>query len=290
MIIALLALLITIVWVGHLLLRRALTPLRWLQEGVTRLGAGDLTVTVPSRTRDELGVLTDAFNQMVARVRDMIGSRDQLLLDVSHELRSPLTRMKVALALCPDSPHHQSLATNIAEMEAMIDELLELERLRQGRGLRLEPHDLVAIAHEAVAAFAGQFPGVTLGDAPAQARVTVDADRVRSVLRNLLDNAAKYALPDSQPTRISIDEREQSCIVCIEDDGPGIPEQDRTGLFEPFFRADRSRSRKTGGYGLGLSLCKRIMDAHGGSITVRPSHGRGTTFVLTFVKRKKGNR
>jgi len=114
----------------HVFLRRALRPLRALHDGVATLGRGDLDVTVGPRTRDEFGELTDAFNRMVGRVREMVRSRDQLLLDVSHELRSPLTRMKVALALAPEGDSERRLVAEVAQMEIMVGELLELERFR----------------------------------------------------------------------------------------------------------------------------------------------------------------
>lgn len=281
----LLLLLVAIIFTAHVLLRRALRPLRWLQEGVAALSDGNLDVAVPHRTKDEFGALTDAFNHMVGRVREMVRSRDQLLLDVSHELRSPLTRMKVALELLPESEHDEHkprLAANVAEMEAMVTELLELERLRQGRGLRIEQSDLMRVVREVVESCAGQPPGVMLAAGPEKLTLAIDPEKVRTVLGNLLENAAKYSLADSKPICVSVAEQDNAALVKVEDDGPGIPEEDITSLFEPFFRVDRSRSRKTGGYGLGLSLCKRIMEAHKGSIAVENRPTRGAAFVLRF--------
>ncbi|OFX25943.1 MAG: hypothetical protein A2V77_08140, partial [Anaeromyxobacter sp. RBG_16_69_14] len=278
----LLGALVAIVVVAHQILRRMLQPLKLLRDGVSRLGEGDLEVAVPRRARDELGLLTDAFNRMVERVREMVRSRDQLLLDVSHELRSPLTRIKVALALSPDDAQRPRIEGYVADLEAMIADLLEQERLRAGRGLRLGRHDLVAVARAAVDASAHRPPGVCLGSLPDEAWLQFDQDRIRTVLDNLIENAIKYALPHSRPVMVSVVARGSTVEIRVEDDGPGIPEQDLRSLFEPFFRVDRSRSRKTGGYGLGLSLCKRIMEAHGGRIAVEPRTGRGTCFVLTF--------
>jgi signal transduction histidine kinase len=285
MLLGLLVALVVIVFAGHALLRRTLEPIRWLREGVASLSEGNLEVAVPRRTSDELGALTEAFNQMVGKVREMVRARDQLLLDVSHELRSPLTRMKVALELCAPGEHTQQLGADVAEMEAMVTELLELERLRQGRGLRIERQDLMEVVRDAISAFEDRPPGVRLGTAPAQVLLSMDADKVRAVFGNLLENASKYALPDSAPTRIMVRELGERIVVRIEDDGPGIPEQDLPSLFEPFFRVDRSRSKSTGGYGLGLSLCKRMMEAHGGSIAVENNPRRGATFLLSFRSR-----
>ena len=126
-----------VVCTAYVFQRRLLRPVRLLDDGVKRLSTGDLNVAVPVVTRDEFGALTDAFNKMVGRVKQMIQARDQLLLDVSHELRSPLTRLKVALALLPEDENRAGMAGDLNEMEAMIAELLELERMREGRGIRL---------------------------------------------------------------------------------------------------------------------------------------------------------
>lgn len=267
--------------VAHAFISRSLRPLRTLHEGVARLADGELDVVLPAGTGDEFGVLTDAFNRMARSVRERVRARDQLLLDVSHELRSPLTRMKVALALLPDGEKKARMSADVAEMETMVTELLELERLRDGRGLRLARCDLGSILRDAAEAFAGVPPGVRVAPLPDLA-VDVDAEKLRTVLRNLLENAAKYALPDSAPVEISAAREGESVVVRLRDDGPGIPEEDLAGVFEPFFRVDRSRSRKTGGYGLGLSICKRILEAHGGGIAVARNPGRGVTFVLTI--------
>jgi signal transduction histidine kinase len=269
-------------FVAHVVLRRALRPLRALHEGVARLSEGDLDVVLKNRSRDEFGTLTDAFNQMVRRVKGMIEARDQLLLDVSHELRSPLTRMKVALALMPEGEKKARMDADVTEMEAMLAELLELERLRDGRGIETERQDLVPVLREAAEALGEGPPGVRLELTEPELLLEIDRDRIRTVLNNLLENAVKYSLPDSRPVEVRASRESGTVEVRVIDDGRGIPEADLGHLFEPFFRVDRSRSKKTGGYGLGLSICKRIMEAHGGSISVANKAGRGATFTLTF--------
>src|SRR5262249_3687894 len=134
-----------VVFVGHGVLKRLLLPVRLLGDGVARLSEGHLDVVVPKRSSDEFGGLTDAFNRMVGRVKDMIRARDQLLLDVSHELRSPLTRLKLALELVDDGAMKSRMAADLVEMELMIGELLELERLRDGAGLKTTRQNLVLV-------------------------------------------------------------------------------------------------------------------------------------------------
>jgi signal transduction histidine kinase len=282
LLILLLLLMTGVVLVAHTVLTRLLRPLRGLSEGVARLGAGELDVVLPTRTRDEFGRLTDAFNQMVGRVRTMIGARDQLLADVSHELRSPLTRTKVALELLPPSEQRSEIATNVAEMERMIGELLELERLRDGRGVRRSRQDLMPVLREVAQTFHDMPPGVRLVSSAQEIHVDIDADQVRTVLRNLIENAVKYSLPDSRAVELSATQNGAGAIIRVTDNGPGIPESDMPNLFEPFFRVDRSRSRKTGGYGLGLSISKRIIEAHGGTIAAENNAGRGASFIISL--------
>jgi signal transduction histidine kinase len=140
----------------------------------------------------------------------------------------------------------------------------------------------VPILREVASAFDDAGPGVRVTCGAPELELDLDGDRVRTVLRNLLENAVKYSLPDSRPVELSAARDGAAVVVRVVDDGPGIPEPDLVRLFEPFFRVDRSRSKKTGGYGLGLSICKRIMEAHGGSIAAANNPGRGAAFTLTF--------
>ncbi len=276
-------LMVLVVLAAYVVLRNLLRPLKALHAGVIRLGEGDLGVQVPRSTRDEFGDLTDAFNRMVKRVAEMLRSRDQLLLDVSHELRSPLTRMKVALELLPPSDLRARMAADVTAMETMITELLELERLREGPGLRRERSDAARLLREVASGFEGRGPGVVC-TGPAALHAEFDRERLRIVVRNLIENAVTCSLPDSRPVEVAVEAPETGgFVIRVRDDGPGIPEEDLPRIFEPFFRVDRSRSRSTGGYGLGLGICRRIVEAHGGRITAaNNSGGRGAAFTVTI--------
>lgn len=284
LLLALLLVMAGVILAAQIVLRRLLDPLRMLGAAVAQVGAGQLDVRVPIHTNDEFGRLTDAFNQMAERVRGMIQSRDQLLVDVSHELRSPLTRMKVALELPAGDVQHGRLSDDVAEMERMVSELLELERLRTGRGVNAAPHDLIRILRDVAARYDDRPPGVRVVASAVEVFLDMDEDKVRTVLRNLLENAIKYSLPDSQPIALRVDETSAAIVVRVTDDGIGIPDTDAERVFEPFYRVDPSRSKSTGGYGLGLSICKRVMEAHGGQIAVERHSPRGTSFVLTFPR------
>jgi signal transduction histidine kinase len=195
----LLLLIATVVFAAHGVLKRVLLPVRWLADGVGRLSDGDLDVAVPTRSGDEFGALTDAFNRMVGRVREMIGARDQLLLDVSHELRSPLTRLKVALELVADPDMKARMAADLAEMELMIGELLELERLRDGGGISTARQDIASLLREVARNYDDRPPSVRVVPMSPEILVDIDRDRMRMAIRNLVENAVKYSLPDSRP-------------------------------------------------------------------------------------------
>lgn len=285
MLVLLVTVIVGVLITGYAVLKRFLAPVRTLNEGVASLAAGRLDVTLETRTRDEFGRLTEAFNHMAGRVRGMIGARDQLLADVSHELRSPLTRLKVALELLPPNVERKGMAADISEMERKVAELLELERLRSGRSLELSSQNLVSVIREATSDFSGKPPGILIIAPATKVMIEIDPEKVRCVFRNLLENACKYA-PSRRPIEIKVNDAEAAVIVRVSDDGPGIPEKDTARLFEPFYRADPSRTKATGGYGLGLSICKRVMQAHGGDIVLDRSKPTGTTFVLTFPKAK----
>jgi signal transduction histidine kinase len=145
-------------------------------------------------------------------------------------------------------------------------------------------HDLVSLLGEVAEDYRKGPPGISIVSPFREVWLDIDNDKIKTVLRNLLENAVKFALPDSRAIEIALEQDADTVTLRISDDGPGIPQADIANLFEPFFRVDRSRSKKTGGYGLGLSICKRIMEAHGGSITVFNNPGRGASFVLSFQK------
>jgi signal transduction histidine kinase len=195
-----------------------------------------------------------------------------------------LTRLKVALELLPSGEKRQQMSADIAEMEIMISELLELERLRDGRGVRLVRQDVTALLRDLVESFRDRAPGVRLNMGPREEWLAIDSDKLRIVFRNLLENAIKYSLSESRPVQVSIATDDATVVVRVSDDGPGIPAADIGNIFEPFFRVDRSRSKKTGGYGLGLSICKRIVEAHGGTIVVENNPTRGASFIVTLRK------
>ena len=283
MVSVLITLLTLIMAAAYLAIGRVLHPMKLLAVGVRRVGNGDLDTRVCVNRADELGQMAAAFNDMAERIQDMLTSRQQLLLDVSHELRSPLTRMKVALELLPESRITANLREDVAEMETMVAEILETARLRNRRGrLDVRPVDIAALIRETAAVFEGRPPGVRLNGLPDRALIRADPAQVKTVLKNIISNALKYSEKDGNLIEISLTPHSDGTSIRIADRGVGIPAEELPYIFEPFYRVDKSRARQTGGYGLGLNLCKTIMDAHGGKIEVQSDLGKGTVVTLIF--------
>lgn len=258
-------------------------PVKWLNQGVAQVSQGQLDVNIPVRKHDELGELADSFNRMTARLREMLRAKTQLLLDVSHELRSPMTRMKLALEFVDDGDAKRRLGDDLREMDIMVSEILESERLSSGKeALNLDTVDLCALLADAEVRYAEQAPGVRLAPCEPLSR-RIDVRLVEIALRNVVENALKYSAFQSRPVELSVVQAGSAVQIRVRDHGNGIPEDERELIFEPFYRIDKSRHKDTGGYGLGLSLCRKIMQAHGGNIRVESNDGAGCTFVLEFA-------
>jgi signal transduction histidine kinase len=273
-----------ILFLAYVALRWILKPVEWLHKGVGEVSSGNIEYHVSGKRSDQLGDLVAAFNQMTKRIRSMLRDRDQLLTDVSHELRTPLTRMKVALEFVADERIKTILREDVLEMEAMVTALLEEARLRHGTIVR-QPVDLSALLAAVTDEFADRGPAVILAFDQTPVMVNAAPDLIRIVFRNIIDNALKYSGPAGDPVKIELVQSDDETVVSISDSGKGIPREDLTHIFEPFYRVDKSRSRNTGGYGIGLSLCKTIMDAHGGTINAESNPpDEGTVMRIHFAK------
>ena len=276
--------LLTAILVGaFFVIRHILRPVKWLNTGVQEVSRGNLKHRVPLKKSDELRDLADAFNQMTDRIRDMLHTKGQLLLDVSHELRTPLTRMKVALEFLEDSQAKQSIQADMQEMEKMVTEILETARMQHKyENLKKQPTNLVRLLQEMLPEFENQPPGIEMVEFPTEVMAAVDPEKIKTVFENLINNAIKYSRPDSGPIRISYRSHKSYAVIRIADKGIGIPQEELSHIFEPFYRIDKSRAKDTGGYGLGLSLCKTIMEAHEGKIELQSRPEEGTTVSLFF--------
>lgn len=273
---------------AFLYVRRLLRPLEDIRAGAERFGAGHFDEDIPVRRPaqpDELGQLAATINTMGRDIHQMLEAKRALLLAISHELRSPLTRARLHAELLPDDdPAHaqrEALLRDLQEMASLISDLLESERLSAGQSgahtaLHREPVALGALAQSVVEELVLRYPqaaSVQVVLEPAEVTAVLDAQRIRLLLRNLLDNALRHSTSESggQPAP-----RPPECRICllpsgdvrleVRDWGPGVPPEQLTRLSEPFYRPDSARTRAAGGVGLGLYLCRLVAQAHGGKL------------------------
>jgi len=200
------------------------------------------------------------------------------MLAISHELRSPLTRSKVALELIDDDKARQNILEDINEMERLITDLLESEALNTRHAvLRRESVDPGYLVESVIREeFANRSDRVRFIASEGLPQADIDVTRIRLLLRNLIDNALRYNPENSEPVEVSVDVKGNELLIAVQDHGPGIPPEHLEFVTEPFYRADPARSRATGGVGLGLYLCKRVAEVHGGSLTITSSPASGT--------------
>jgi len=257
--------------------RRLTRRLEALKQGVEAFGAGALHQRVAEDGRDEVAAVGASFNRAASRIEALLRSHQSLLANASHELRSPLARLKMAVAMIEDAAPAQRAAlrreidTDIAELDALVEEVLLASRL--DATAVLERHDKVGLLGLA-AEEAARVGASAHGD---DVQVAGDERLLRRALRNLLENARRYGggEVEAQVLRRPAGGGE----VRVADRGPGVPEAYRERIFEAFFRLPGHAERE-GGVGLGLSLVRQIAERHGGRVRCEPREGGGSCFVL----------
>lgn len=261
--------------VAGLFMRNQIRPIRRLAEAADAYGKGREAKDPKLAGATEVRRATVAFRRMRERIRRQITQRTEMLAGVSHDLRTPLSRMRVALALLPENDDARGLRADIDEMEAMLEAYLAFAR-GEGGEAAVET-DLGELVEDVVtgARRAGGSIDLRIVSAP---KIPVQATAIRRCLVNLIDNAMRYA------NQVWIVCREQGewFEIGIDDDGPGVPAADREKVFRPFYRRDRSQGGKTGGIGLGLSIARDVVQSHGGDIHLgdSPEGGLGVRVRL----------
>jgi len=286
---AIIAIIIIVTLLASLLyfsLRWIFGPIKKLSDAVEQISEGNFEADVDVRRKDELGNLADSINEMKKNISNMIKAKESLLVDVSHELRSPLTRIKLANEFVDDEKVRTRIRDDVKEMEEMITELLETYRMENIHGkIKKEPTDIVKLIKETVSEFDAKT--VTFETGFSQKEVFLDRQKIETALRNIIDNAIKYSA--GSPVKVSVYSCTQGtddiCISII-DKGKGIDEKELKNIFEPFYRIDKSRDKKIKGYGLGLSLAKKILNEHYASIEVKSKLNKGTEFIIRLPASK----
>jgi signal transduction histidine kinase len=272
---------IGLVWlfVAYLSVSWLFRPIREIREGAAKIGRGNFNYRITGYRQDQLGDLAEDVNKLAADVRNMLDAKRHLLLGISHELRSPLSRLRLSLEMMEDSEQKESLRSEIVEMEEIISSLLEAERLNTRHAPLQRSRVLVReLLEQLIDTYFDQFSDrirIEIEDEGIEANV--DHVRVALLMKNLIGNAIRYS--EGGPVRIRISKLHGELVIVVEDEGPGFSADQQTNFGEPFYRGDPSRTRDTGGYGLGLYLARLVAQAHGGSLTIDSDYTDGARLV-----------
>ncbi|TRX72748.1 ATP-binding protein [Pseudomonas mangiferae] len=281
----------------YLLVRRLERRLQALESAATEIASGRLEARAPARGADSVGRLASTFNAMAEHLQRSLSIQREMVRAVSHELRTPVARLRFGLEMIADADtpvarrkYMDGMDHDIQDLDRLVDEMLTYARLEQGSpALEFLPLELDALLDQVIAELAPLRPAVRLervpGEAPqGEAGVVEAAPRyLHRALQNLVSNALRYA--ESQ-VRLSYRIEEGRCRIDVDDDGPGVPEDAWERVFSPFLRLDDSRTRDSGGHGLGLSIVRRIVYWHGGRALVGRSDLGGARFSLVWPCRQ----
>lgn len=272
--------------------RRILSPVKALTIAAGQLGRGDLTQRVQLKDRGEVGELAQAFNTMADNLQRNEQLQRNMIADVTHELRTPLSNLKGYLeavrdgVIKPGADTIRSLSEETSLLSRLVDDLQELSLAESGE-LKLDcrTRDIAELINQTVTTMQNQATtkGISLSadlpdDLPA---VNIDSHRINEVLRNLLENAIVHTAGGGNVT-VTAQQQGKWVEVSVTDDGKGIPVTELLNIFERFYRVDKSRTRITGGSGLGLTITKRLVEAHGGRIEAQRRPEKGSRFFFTI--------
>jgi len=284
--------------ITFLLSRPILAPVKALTSAARRIGRGDFSQRLKLKDRGELGELATAFNTMTDDLERAEKLRRDLVTDVAHELRTPLSNVRGYLeairdgVISPEAAMIASLHEEVMLLNRLVDDLQDLSLAEAGQlNLVRQPEDIGQIVTKAVASTQPQASarGVTLnGETEAGLPLCdIDAQRISQALHNLIDNALAHTRQGGTVT-VSGRKEDGHIAIAVADTGEGIPPEDLPNIFERFYRVDKSRARATGGHGLGLTITRRLVEAHGGRIRVESELGKGSRFTFTLPVRPDG--
>lgn len=284
---------------GRWLARGMTTPLRDMAVAVRRMERGDYSHRVQTRSRDEVGQLAEAFNRMSAELEGVERLRRDLVANVSHELKTPISALRAHLENLLDGieePNPETLQVMLSQSERLgrlVEEVLDLSRLESGdmplhrTAIRLEPL-VVEVLSEIDVVRADRHVEVDSELPPDLPPALADRNRVHQVLFNLLDNAVRFT-PEGGRVGVSASSHNGAVEVRVSDTGVGIPAEHLPRLFERFYRVDSARSREGGGTGIGLAIARSVIEAHGGRIWAESTPGRGSVFAFELPVARPGD-
>ena len=278
-----LALAALILFLNYFMVNKMLNPVRLLKQGAERIRQGDLSYRVKSNLQDELGELTESINHMADSLQSMLEAKRQLLMAISHELRTPITKAKLRMEFMPESDEKDQLKEDINEIDLLISDLLEAERLNNDHSALVSERVLLANFVRSIAeSFKSNNGEIEIEIPVNDLEFEIDKLRIRLLITNLLNNAVRHG--KGNLINVAVSFSGDRGIIEVKDNGEGISEEHITQITEPFYRADSARQRNTGGFGLGLYLCRLIAQAHGGEMIIVSQEGQGTQITVNLPR------
>ena len=278
-----LALAALILFLNYFMVNKMLNPVRLLKQGAERIRQGDLSYRVKSNLQDELGELTESINHMADSLQSMLEAKRQLLMAISHELRTPITKAKLRMEFMPESNEKDQLKEDIDEIDLLISDLLEAERLNNDHSVLVsEPVMLANFVRSITEQFQSYTGELEVNTPIDDLEFEIDKLRIRLLITNLLNNAIRHGKGNLIKVQVSFSENQG--IIEVNDNGEGISEEHISQITEPFYRADSARQRNTGGFGLGLYLCRLIAQAHGGEMIITSQIEQGTQISISLPR------
>jgi len=270
---------IFILFSNYLLVQRLMDPVRRLRQGAEKICDGDLSYRVQVTRKDELGELTESINHMADSLQSMLEAKRQLLLAISHELRTPVTRAKLQLEFMEESALRETLRDDINEIDLLISDLIEAERLStQHSALITDDVDFADYIRMLAEQYQNYEGGLNVLLPEEDRAMRIDKLRVRLLLANIVNNAIRHGR--NRPVSIEVSFNALEAVLTVTDQGEGITAEHLKHVREPFYRVDNSRTRNTGGFGLGLYLCNLIAEAHGGRMLIDSEREQGTRVAI----------
>lgn len=257
-------------------------PIQAIRQGAKHIGQGNFDFRISKIRRDQLGDLAADINNMAGDVENMLDAKRALLLGISHELRTPLSRMRLGLEFLDDEASAESLRTEITEMDKIVVSLLEAERLNS-RHVRLSRTRVAVgdlIDDLLRDFFSRDLDRIVVEPPPVPVTAFIDEARIKLLLKNLLANALCYSKPEDGQIDVRFASTGSELVITVADQGPGLSQDQADHIGEPFYRSDPSRTRESGGTGLGLYLATLIVKAHGGSMRLCSTDRQGACFEV----------
>ena len=284
-----LAISLLILLIAFLVVQKMISPIQTIQDGTTRIGSGELQHRITVKQKDELGILAKEINLLAKNVQDMLEAKQRLNLGVSHELRSPITRARLQIEMLEQSQHKEELLNEINAMETIISNLLDSEAINYGhKKLDLKTFHIESKI-KALISKAPYLENIQTSISSDINNLEIEADEVlfEVMLKNVLENASRFTPSNRALIELTLEEiNSQSIHITIRDFGPGFNKDDLEKVTEPFFRTSQSRSRESGGFGLGLYLSKQIVLAHAGFLKIKNHPDQGAVVSVELPLRQ----